>query len=63
LIILLGGTTAYTYHQLPSPPDGAKAILYWADKKALMLYNWLKGVLGIDDKFIDKVLTFFGGKR
>lgn len=46
------------------PGDGAvKTFLSWADKQALVLYNWLKGKLGIDDKFISKVLTFFGGKR
>lgn len=46
------------------PGDGAKSVLIWADKKAVEVYNWLKGALGINDDFVSKVLNFFsGGKK
>jgi len=38
------------------PGDGAQAILIYLDKKALSLYNWLKGVFGINDAFVSKLL-------
>jgi len=47
----------------PRPSDGLKSIWIWADKKAIALYNWLKGVLGINDDFISKMLNKIGGKR
>ncbi len=45
------------------PSDGLNSIWIWADKKAIALYNWLKGVLGINDDFISKLLNKIGGKR
>lgn len=46
------------------PGDGAKSALIWLDKKAVELYNWLKGVLGINDDLVSKVLNFFSrGKK
>jgi hypothetical protein len=46
------------------PGDGAKSVLIWADKKAVEVYSFLKGALGINDDFVSKVLHFFsGGKK
>ncbi len=46
------------------PGDGAKSALIWLDKKAVELYSWLKGVLGINDDLVSKVLNFFSrGKK
>lgn len=45
------------------PTDGAKAIAIWLDKQALALYNRLKGVFGIDDAFVSKILAVIGKMR
>ena len=41
------------------PGDGIKSLFIWLDKKAISVYNWLKGILGINDDFVSKVLKFF----
>lgn len=51
---------ATNYHARPG--DGAKAILIWLDKKALSIYNRLKGLLGINDDFASKILNKFRRK-
>jgi len=45
------------------PDDGAKSMLIWLDKKLIATYNWVKGVLGINDDFASKVLNALGGKK
>lgn len=45
------------------PGDGFKSILIYLDKQAIVLYNNLKGVLGINDDFVSKVLNFFNRKK
>lgn len=46
------------------PEDGSRRIWIWLDKQVLAGYNVLKGWLGIDDKFVSRVLNFFNrGKR
>lgn len=45
------------------PEDGNKRILIWLDKQAIAVYNALKGWLGIDDKFVSKVLNFFNREK
>lgn len=45
------------------PEDGSKRILIWLDKQAIAVYNALKGWLGIDDKFVSKVLNFFNREK
>ncbi|MBV6442653.1 MAG: hypothetical protein EPGJADBJ_04374 [Saprospiraceae bacterium] len=45
------------------PEDGNKAILIWLDKQAISVYNTIKGWLGIDDKFVSKVLNFFNKEK
>lgn len=45
------------------PEDGSKAIWIWLDKQAISVYNTLKGWLGIDDKFVSKVLNFFSREK
>ncbi|MFY9287444.1 MAG: 2OG-Fe(II) oxygenase [Alphaproteobacteria bacterium] len=38
------------------PDDGIKALFIYLDKWILAVYNWVKGVLGINDDFVSKVL-------
>ena len=45
------------------PNDGYKAVFIWLDKKMVSLYTWLKGILGINDDFVSKVLAFFQTKK
>ena len=45
------------------PGDGLKSIGIYLDKKAIVLYNALKGRLGLSDDFASKVLQFFNRKR
>lgn len=45
------------------PEDGNRRILIWLDKQAIALYNTLKGWLGIDDKFVSKILNFFSKEK
>ena len=45
------------------PEDGSKRIWIWLDKQVLAWYNIVKGWLGIDDKFVSKVLNFLNGKK
>lgn len=45
------------------PNDGNKAILIWADKKMISIYTSLKGILGINDDFISRMLNLFKRKN
>ncbi|MDO6596419.1 2OG-Fe(II) oxygenase [Oceanihabitans sp. 2_MG-2023] len=45
------------------PDDGLKSVFIWLDKKMIALYSWLKGLLGINDDFISKVLHLFSRKK
>lgn len=45
------------------PGDGIKSLFIYLDKQAIVVYNWLKGVLGINDDFVSKVLGFFDRKK
>lgn len=45
------------------PQDGLKALFIYLDKKALALYNAIKGVTGIDDKVVSNVLRWVGKLR
>lgn len=45
------------------PEDGFKAIFIWLDKKMIAIYTKIKGVLGINDDFISKILFFFKKKK
>lgn len=45
------------------PGDGIKGLLIWADKKAVAIYSGLKGILGINDDMVSKILGFFSGKK
>ena len=45
------------------PGDGIKGLFIFLDKQLVNVYNWAKGVLGINDDFISKVLHFFSGKK
>ncbi|WP_296381217.1 2OG-Fe(II) oxygenase [Winogradskyella sp.] len=45
------------------PNDGYKALLIWVDKKFIALYSWLKGVLGINDDLVSKILNVFNRKK
>jgi len=45
------------------PDDGLKAVFIYLDKKILSLYNWLKGVLGINDDFVSRFLNFLAKLR
>lgn len=41
------------------PGDGFKSVLIYLDKQLISLYNKIKGVLGINDDFVSKVLNMF----
>jgi hypothetical protein len=45
------------------PDDGFKRFLIYLDRQAIVLYNWLKGKLGINDDFVSKVLNLFSRKK
>lgn len=45
------------------PGDGLRAIWIYLDKKALHLYNVIKGRLGINDDLISRILKLFNRKR
>ncbi len=46
------------------PEDGGKRVWIWLDKQVVSWYTTLKGWLGIDDKFVSKVLNFLNrGKK
>lgn len=45
------------------PEDGWRSILIWLDKKLIASYNVIKGVLGINDDFVSKVLNWFNRKK
>lgn len=45
------------------PKDGFRAVLIWLDKKVIAVYSWLKGVLGINDDVVSKILNFFSRKK
>ncbi|GAA0729725.1 hypothetical protein GCM10009430_40150 [Aquimarina litoralis] len=45
------------------PDDGYKSVLIWVDKKIIALYSWLKGILGINDDFVSKLLNLLSGKK
>jgi Rps23 Pro-64 3,4-dihydroxylase Tpa1-like proline 4-hydroxylase len=44
------------------PGDGSKAVLIWLDKTVLALYTRVKGVLGINDDAVSRVLGWFSRK-
>jgi hypothetical protein len=50
--------TATNYRMRPD--DGYKGILIYLDKKALSLYSLLKGVFGINDDVVSKILKKLG---
>lgn len=41
------------------PDDGIKKLFIYLDKKAILLYNTLKGLFGISDEFTGKILKIF----
>ena len=45
------------------PSDGFMSIFIYLDKQLISVYNSLKGVLGINDDFVSKILNFFSRKR
>lgn len=45
------------------PDDGFKRFLIYLDRQAIVLYNWLKGTLGINDDFVSKILNLFSRKK
>lgn len=45
------------------PGDGFKSVLIYLDRQAIVLYNNLKGWLGINDDFVSKVLNLFNRKK
>ncbi len=45
------------------PGDGIKSVFIWADKQMVWTYNWLKGVLGINDDLVSSILNRLGGKK
>ena len=53
----------YATNYQARPGDGIKSIFIWLDKKVIALYNEIKGVLGINDDFVSKVLNFFNRNK
>ena len=45
------------------PGDGGKSILIYLDKQLVNIYNTIKGILGINDDFVSKVLNWFNRKK
>lgn len=45
------------------PGDGLKGLLIWADKKAVAIYTWLKGKLGINDDVVSRILGWFSPQK
>jgi Rps23 Pro-64 3,4-dihydroxylase Tpa1-like proline 4-hydroxylase len=45
------------------PDDGFKSVFIYLDKQMVSWYNTLKGVLGIDDKVVSKILNFLNGRK
>lgn len=45
------------------PNDGVKALFIWLDKKMIMVYSKTKGLLGINDDFISRILNLFRKKK
>ena len=45
------------------PGDGLKSILIYLDKQLVNVYNSVKGVLGINDDFVSKILNIFNRKK
>lgn len=45
------------------PGDGVKSLFIWLDKQLIVVYNALKGWLGINDDFVSKVLNFFSRRK
>lgn len=45
------------------PGDGIKALWIWLDKKAIALYNSIKGRLGLSDDLASKILNWFSKKK
>lgn len=45
------------------PNDGFKAVFIWLDKKMIAVYTKVKGLLGINDDFISKVLNLFRKRK
>ena len=45
------------------PGDGLKSILIYLDKQLVNVYNSVKGLLGINDDFVSKILNIFNRKK
>jgi hypothetical protein len=45
------------------PGDGIKSVFIYLDKQLVNVYNMVKGVLGINDDFVSKVLNLFNRKK
>lgn len=45
------------------PSDGWWSIFIWLDKKLIAAYNVIKGVLGINDDIVSKILNWFSRKK
>ena len=45
------------------PGDGIKSLWIYLDKKAISIYNNLKGHFGLSDEFASKVLNFFNREK
>lgn len=45
------------------PGDGIKSLFIYLDKKLISAYNTLKGILGINDDFVSKVLNLFNRRK
>lgn len=46
-----------------TPDDGIRVVFIYLDKKILAIYNTVKGVLGINDDAVSKLLKFLGRFR
>ena len=45
------------------PGDGIRGVFIFLDKKVLSVYNMLKGMLGINDDAVSKLLGTFRKKK
>jgi len=45
------------------PGDGIKSLFIWLDKKLVAIYSSVKSTLGIDDKFVSRILNLFSGNK
>jgi len=47
----------------PRPQDGFKALFIYLDKKLVSFYTDIKGLLGINDDFVSKMLNLFSRRK